>query len=105
MRVAGFNTAATSPLNRQTALVSPQTEREQALRRMKWRKGRRDLPHFENLPVTTHVYELSAAERACPGCGQERNEIGAEKSWQVEYVPGRFEWIQHVRKKVCLRPM
>jgi transposase len=63
------------------------------------RPGRRNLARFEDLPVTTHVYELSAAERACSGCGQERKEIGAEESWQVEYVPGHFERIQHVRKK------
>ena len=66
---------------------------------MKRRKGRRPLANFENLPVTTQVYELSAEERACPCCGVERKEIGAEESWQIEYIPGRFERIQHVRKK------
>ena len=74
-------------------------EPKEELRRVQRRKGRRDLARFENLPVTTHVYELSEAERACPGCGQERKEIGADESWQVEYIPGRFERIQHVRKK------
>jgi transposase len=29
----------------------------------------------------------------------ERKEIGAEQSWQVEYLPGHFERIHHVRKK------
>ena len=66
---------------------------------MKRRRGRRALAHFENLPVTTHVYELSSPERACPCCGEERKEIGAEESWQIEYLPGHFERIQHVRKK------
>jgi transposase len=28
-----------------------------------------------------------------------RKEIGADESWQVEYLPGHFERIQHVRKK------
>ena len=69
------------------------------LRRVKRRRGRRALANFENLPVTTEIYELSAAERACPGCGIERQEIGAEESWQIEYVPGRFERIRHLRKK------
>ena len=46
------------------------------LRRVKRRRGRRALANFENLPVTTHVYELSPEERACPGCGLERKEIG-----------------------------
>lgn len=73
-------------------------------RRVKRRKGRRALANFENLPVTTHVYELSPEERACPGCGQERKEMGAEESWQIEYFPGHFERIQHVRKKyACAR--
>jgi Zn finger protein HypA/HybF involved in hydrogenase expression len=63
------------------------------------RKGRRNLTDFENLPVTTHVHELSAEERACPCCGAERKEIGADESWQIEYYPGHFERIQHLRKK------
>ncbi len=29
----------------------------------------------------------------------ERKEIGAEQSWQIEYLPGHFERIHHVRKK------
>jgi len=69
------------------------------LRRVKRRRGRRALANFENLPVTTHVYELSPQERACPGCGAERKEIGTEESWQIEYVPGHFVRLQHVRKK------
>jgi transposase len=72
---------------------------EEPLRRVKRRKGRRQLANFENLPVTTHVYELSTVERACPCCGQERKEIGADESWQIEYLPGHFERIQHVRRK------
>ena len=77
----------------------PQTGPEEELRRVKRGKGRRNLARFENLPVTTYAYELNEAERACPGCGQTRTEIGAEESWQVEYIPGRFERLQHVRKK------
>ncbi len=74
-------------------------EPKEELRRVQRRRGRRNLALFENLPVTTQVYELSATERACAGCGQERNEIGSEESGQVEYVPGHFERLQHVRKK------
>ena len=75
------------------------TEPTEALRRVARRKGRRNLANFENLPVTTHVYELSEAERACPCCGLTRKEIGTEESWQVEYLPGHFERIHHLRKK------
>lgn len=79
--------------------LPPEAEAGDEPRRVRRRKGRRNLAHFENLPVTTHVHELSAEERACPCCGTERKEIGAEDSWQIEYYPGRFERIHHVRKK------
>jgi len=79
--------------------VPPASEPEYELRRVKRRKGRRALANFETLPVSTHVYELSAEERACPCCGAERQEIGAEESWQIEYIPGHFERMRHVRRK------
>jgi transposase len=75
------------------------SEPAEELRRVKRRKGRRNLANFDNLPVTTHVYELNAEERLCPCCGVERKEIGADESWQVEYLPGHFERLHHVRKK------
>jgi transposase len=75
------------------------SESTEELRRVKRRKGRRNLANFENLPVTTQVHELNSAERACPCCGIERKEIGTDESWQVEYLPGHFERIHHVRKK------
>ena len=79
--------------------VPSRTEPAEELRRVKRRKGRRNLANFENLPVTVQVHELNAAERACPCCGIERKEIGADESWQVEYFPGHFERIHHLRKK------
>ena len=75
--------------------VASQPESQEEQRRVKRRKGRRNLANFENLPVTTHVHELNPAERACPCCGQQRKEIGADESWQVEYLPGHFERIHH----------
>jgi len=75
------------------------TEPVEEVRRVRRRPGRRNLANFENLPVTTRTYEWSGAERACPCCGTERKEIGADESWQVEYYPGHFERIHHVRKK------
>jgi transposase len=72
---------------------------EEELRQVKRRKGRRQLANFENLPVTTRVYELSAEQRACRCRGVERSEVGADESWQIEYLPGHFERIHHVRKR------
>jgi transposase len=85
------------PIHLEDVPAKPEPEYE--LRRVKRRPGRRHLANFENLPVTTQVYELSNEERICPCCGVERKEIGANESWQIEYIPGRFERIQHVRKK------
>lgn len=79
--------------------LPPAAEAADEPRRLRRSTGRRNLAHFENLPVTTHVYELSVEERACPCCGSQRREMGADESWQIEYYPGRFERIQHVRKK------
>ena len=79
--------------------VAPVGEPAAELRRVRRRKGRRNLANFENIPVTTHVHELSVEERACPCCGAQRQEIGADESWQIEHYPARFERIQHVRKK------
>ena len=76
-----------------------EAEPEPEVRRVKRRKGRRALANFENLPVKTYVYELRVEERPCPSCGVERKEIGGEKSWQIEYIPGHFERLEHVRKK------
>lgn len=59
------------------------------------RKGRGHLANFENLPETKQVYELSVEERACPGWGVGRQEIGAEESTQpsisVPYLGPVFE--------------
>ena len=79
--------------------LPPAAEPAEELRRVRRRKGRRNLANFENIPVTTHVHELGAEERACPCCGAERKEIGADESWQIEYYPARFERIQHLRKE------
>src|SRR5215469_12148159 len=81
----------------------PAGEAEAEVRRVRRRKGRRALANFENLPVSTHVYELPAEERSCPCCGQQRQQIGSEESWQIEYLPGHFERLRHVRNKyACL---
>jgi transposase len=79
--------------------VPPHCEPQEQLRQVKRRKGRRHLANFEKSPCTTRVYDLSAAQRVCPCCGVPRKEIGAEESWEAEYLPGHFERIQHVRKK------
>ena len=57
--------------------------------------GRRSLP--KHLPRDRRVYELSEAERRCPGCGQARVAIGQEVSEQLDYEPASLMVIEHVR--------
>jgi len=85
------------PIN--TEDLAPGEKPEEQPRRIRKARGRRNLENFGNLPVQEHVYELSEAERLCPCCGKARAEIGAEESWQIEYYPGHFERLHHVRKK------
>jgi transposase len=70
------------------------------------RRGRRDLAKdaaFEHLPLTRKEYDLPDEQKPCPCCGEARQKIGQESSWQVEYVPGRFERVEHVRLKYACR--
>jgi transposase len=63
--------------------------------------GRQTLP--KHLPRERKVYELSAAQRACPCCGNQREEIGSETSEQLEIIPAQVTIIEHVRKKYACR--
>ena len=63
------------------------------------RRGRRNLAALDDLPLTRRVYDLPEQEKPCPCCGEVRRQIGQESSWQVEYVPGHFERIEHVQLK------
>jgi transposase len=89
---------ATDPLSAapQAAAIDPTSVR-------RVRKGRRDLAAFENLPLTRRVHDLSEDQKPCPCCGEARQKIGEESSWQVEYIPGHFERLEHVRIKYACR--
>jgi len=73
----------------------------EAVRRV--RRGRRNLAAFDHLPVVRQVHDLSEGEKPCPCCGKLRERIGEETSWQVEFIPGQFERIEHVRVKYACK--
>jgi transposase len=64
-------------------------------------RGRRDFSDdaFSHLPTTRHEQDLAQHEKLCPCFGKLRTKIGEESSWQIEYVPGHFERLEHVRFK------
>ena len=63
--------------------------------------GRRRLP--ASLPRVRQTHELSTAERACPGCGQERVKIGEQISEQLDYQPAALFVVEHVRCSYACR--
>src|SRR5579864_6242253 len=67
------------------------------------RRGRRNLAAFEQLPVVRKEHDLPEDQKACPCCGRRRDRIGSQTSWQLEYVPGHFERIEHVCHKYACR--
>jgi transposase len=67
------------------------------------RRGRRNLAAFDQLPVIRKVHDLAEGDKPCPCCGKTREKIGEESSWQVEFIPGRFERIEHVRCKYACK--
>ena len=64
--------------------LPPAAEAADEPRRLRRRTGRRNLAHFENLPVTTHVHELSVEERACPGVRTQRFRCADRSGGQAE---------------------
>lgn len=63
----------------------------------KGRHGRRRIADLDHLPATTIEHDLPEAEKRCSCCGGRKRRIGSEESWQVEYVPGHFERLHHLR--------
>ncbi len=56
-----------------------------------------------NLRREQRRYELTAAERLCPDCGQERQEIGVESASQLEYKPAEVFVLEHQRVKYACK--
>lgn len=63
--------------------------------------GRGSLP--DHLPRRTVEHDLSAAEKACPGCGRERACIGEQAAEQLDYDPGAFFVRRTVKKTYACR--
>lgn len=84
-----------------TTADSTKTEESKPTRRL--RRGRRNLAAFDKLPVTQKTHDLPESEKPCPCCSQMRCRIGQEQTWQIEYIPGRFERIEHIQIKYACK--
>lgn len=65
---------------------------------IKGKGGRRPLP--EHLPRTEIVHEPSCI---CPACGGAMRKVGEDITEILDYIPGRFEVIRHVRPAFSCR--
>ena len=83
------------PTPEPTTATTAQTLMAEQARPQRHRHGRRPLP--ADLPRERIEYSLSAAEAACPCCGQPRIRIGAQVSEQLEYRPSSLLVWEHVR--------
>jgi len=69
-----------------------------AKRRLRTR-GRRDIGDLKHLPMIEKTYELTGNACLCPTCQQQREKIGEDISYTVEYLPGSFIRIKHIQHK------
>ena len=76
--------------------VDPQT-----VRRVKRRRGRRDLgsDEFDHLPAIRKEHDLNDEDKPCPCCNQPRVKIGEESSWQVACIRRLDALLSHVPPK------
>lgn len=81
--------------------VNLQTVETKTVRRVK--RGRRNLAAFDQLPLVRREHDLPDDHKQCPCCGEARQRIGSESSWQIEYIPGHFERIEHIRFKYACK--
>jgi len=62
------------------------------------RASRRPRTLSPELPRVIHVHRPASCQ--CPGCGQQMKMLGEDASEQLDYVPGYFRVIRHVRPKL-----
>jgi transposase len=71
-------------------------------------RGKTNQPHGRRRPAADlrceeHRYELTEAERCCPQCGQQRQEIGVDTTHQYDYKPAEVFVIAHQRVKYACK--
>ena len=75
--------------------VPSRSEPAEELRRVKRRKGRRNLANFENLPVTTQVHELNAAAQVQNRQTRHGTQRACRAGPGVFRDAGRPNWSRH----------
>jgi transposase len=71
------------------------------VRRVK--RGRRNIGALDKLPIVQKVHDLTTDQKPCPCCGNAREKIGQESTWQIEFFPGHFTRVEHVQVKYACK--
>ena len=58
-------------------------------------------PHVHRPPTTEAHHDTAGQPCGCSACGGRLRQIGQEVSEQLEYVPGHFKVVRHVRPKLA----
>lgn len=88
--------AASRPMAVEPAAAAADDEGESAARKKS--PGRRPLP--EHLPRREIVH---TPDCTCPACGGAMRKVGEDVSEVLDYIPGRFEIIRHIRPAFSCR--
>ena len=86
--------------------VAPPEDSAAAGRRISRRlqtRGRRDIGLLDHLPMIEKTYELTGEACLCPTCQAQREKIGEEISYTIEYFPAHFVRIRHIQYKYACR--
>jgi transposase len=89
-------TRTAEPEQRIASQDSKQRDSTDTARGKRHAKPRGALP--EHLPRETLVHEPASC--ACPDCGQRMRRLGEDVAEQLDYVPGYFRVLRHVRPKL-----
>jgi len=87
-------TTAAEPASNVTSIEAGRKKRA-----AKTRPGLRELP--EHLPRRTVVHAPGGAGCDCPACGRTLREIGQDVSEVLDYEPGSFHVVRHVRPRLA----
>jgi transposase len=79
-------------------VVAPVTDEDDSAAVRKKSSGRRPLP--EHLPRREIVH---APDCTCPACGGAMRKVGEDISEVLDYIPGRFEVVRHIRPALSCR--
>lgn len=80
-------------------LVEEETSTNKKRKKKRGRSGK--LPSHLQREIIR--YELDEQQRACPCCGDQRDEIGVESSEQLELIPAQLKVLQHDRVKYACK--